>query len=311
MYRTTTDGSTAIKNCPEQMPECNLDYTATATATQQLPRFDAAYNSPSNGVCSLPGEHSSCTDENCVAVVVPLTGVGSARCHSGCTDNSGCGNGLICHVRQSNLVQNDWTRTTTTTIYHDRECHRCSRGTSWWNRWAFFYGSHRCHHWVKYGWTWGKKYCFTPSPTTTVTQVDNIAPCPVTQEDLIAAGVNSCPRTTIETGNPNEAVRGCSGNPAANTNYCVIPKVTLPTYVIDKENAGCNNHAAIQIGSIYDQDNADTNTVSKCAAKCSETSGCVHFSFGKNSRVNDCILLNGPCTYGNNPNWNQYTPSPQ
>ena len=87
--------------------------------------------------------------------------------------------------------------------------------------------------------------------------------------------------------------------------------ITLPTYVIDKENAGCNNHAAIQIGSIYDQDNADTNTVSKCAAKCSETSGCVHFSFGKNSRVNDCILLNGPCTYGNNPNWNQYTPSPQ
>jgi len=93
-------------------------------------------------------------------------------------------------------------------------------------------------------------------------------------------------------------------------NFCEIPNIR-PTYVIDKENAGCNNHAAIQIGSIYDQDNADTNTVSKCAAKCSETSGCVHFSFGKNSRVNDCILLNGPCTYGNNPNWNQYTPSPQ
>jgi hypothetical protein len=59
--------------------------------------------------------------------------------------------------------------------------------------------------------------------TTTVTQVDNIAPCPATQADLIAAGVSSCPRTTTETGNPNEAVRSCSGNPVANTNYCVIP----------------------------------------------------------------------------------------
>merc|ERR1719272_2800978 len=89
-------------------------------------------------------------------------------------------------------------------------------------------------------------------------------------------------------------------------NFCEIPNIR-PTYVIDKENAGCNNHAAIQIGSIYDQDNADTNTLSKCAAKCFQTSGCVHFSFGKNARVNDCILLNGPCTYGDSPNWNQYT----
>ena len=206
------------------------------------------------------------------AALPPVTGVGFDRCHSGCTDNSGCGNGLVCHVRQSNLVQNDWTRNletcvagwectnptcqtattqycTTTTIHHPQVCHRCSRRGPWYNRY-YVYGSHRCTQQAGPWYERHRVFCTTPSPTsccrgcgaqphqvqnpingwtrnvcltTTVTQVDNIAPCPATQADLIAAGVNSCPRTTTETGNSNEAVRGCSGNPAANTNYCVIP----------------------------------------------------------------------------------------
>ena len=88
------------------------------------------------------------------------------------------------------------------------------------------------------------------------------------------------------------------------------PASSMTNYVLLQTNVGCGNANAITILPEFSQTNTKTNTVSKCAGKCSATNDCVAFAFGKNTRANDCVLYKAACDNAYNPqlNWNQYRP---